>query len=149
MSSSEMTVGGEVNDLQLFTDLYKKLVGAANAGDVDTYVSCYTDDGVLMPPHAQPVVGRAALVEYMTNWFGTWQLEDHVASMEDRRAGGSVAFCRYQTKGRYLPRAGGAPFPYTHKYIDTLVMQPDGAWLIAVHMWNSNVAGSNVWTKET
>ena len=140
--------GAGAAEKSAFTALYKKLVGAANVGDVGTYVSCYTDEGVLMPPHAQPVVGRAALVAYMTEWFGTWRLQDHVAAMDDQRAGGSVAFCRYQTEGKYLPRVGGEPVPYAHKYIDTLVRQPDGTWLIAVHMWSSNVAGSNVWTKE-
>jgi len=136
------------SDTQAFTDLYKKLVGAANVGDVDTYISCYTKDGVLMPPHAQPIVGRAALEAYMTEWFGSWELQDHVAFMDDQRIGGSIAFCRYQTEGKYLPRAGGDPVPYTHKYIDTLVRQPDGSWLIAVHMWSSNVPGSSVWTEE-
>jgi uncharacterized protein (TIGR02246 family) len=152
VTGAEMTAaasaGAEPRDIDAFRGLYKKLVGAANRGDVETYISCYTDDGVMMPPHAQPVVGRAALDAYMTDWLGTWQLEGHVAFMDDQRVGGSVAFCRYRTEGRYLPRSGGDPVPYTHKYIDTLIRQPDGSWLIAVHMWSSNVAGSNVWDKE-
>lgn len=154
MSSAERPSAQDLADVaggdetQAFSALYKKLVGAANIGDVDTYVSCYTEDGVLMPPHAHPVVGQSGLVAYMTDWFGSWQLQGHAASMEEQRAGGSVAFCRYRTEGRYLPRAGGDPVPYSHTYIDTLIKQPDGSWLIAVHMWSSNVAGSNVWTKE-
>jgi len=143
-----MSSSGGVDDTRAFSALYKKLVGAANVGDVDTYVSCYTEDGVLMPPHAQPVVGQAALEAYMTDWFGDWELEGHVATMDEQRAGGPVAFCRYRTEGKYRPRSGGDPLPYSHTYIDTLIKQPDGSWLIAVHMWSSNVAGSNVWTKE-
>jgi uncharacterized protein (TIGR02246 family) len=134
-------------DLEAIDRLYRKLVGAAVIGDVAGYLSCYTEDGVMMPPHDLPVEGKAAVTAYMTEWFGKWQLEGHAASMDDRRVGGSVAFTRYRTEGKYLPRAGGAPVPYAHKYIDTLIKQPDASWLIAVHMWSSNVAGSNVWDK--
>jgi uncharacterized protein (TIGR02246 family) len=143
-----MSSPGEGGDTRAFSTLYKKLVGAANVGDVHTYVSCYTEDGVMMPPHAQPIVGQAALEAYMTEWFGEWELEGHVATMDDQRTDGSVAFCRYRTRGRYRPRSGGDSVPYSHTYIDTLIRQPDGSWLVAVHMWSSNVAGSNVWTEE-
>ena len=145
---AERVARAGADEIEAIRDLYKKLVAAANVGDVDTYVSCYTEDGVMMPPHAQPVVGRVALEAYMTEWFGNWELQGHLAFMDDQQAGGTVAFCRYQTEGRYLPRSGGDPVPYTHKYIDTLVKQPSGSWLIAVHMWSSNVAGSNVWSEE-
>ena len=63
-----MSSPGERGDTRAFSTLYKKLVGAANVGDVHTYVSCYTEDGVMMPPHAQPIVGQAALEAYMTEW---------------------------------------------------------------------------------
>jgi uncharacterized protein (TIGR02246 family) len=38
---------------------------AYNAGDADTIVALYTDDAVLMPPHAQVANGKAAIREFI------------------------------------------------------------------------------------
>src|SRR5262249_28276058 len=38
---------------------------AYNAGDADTIAALYADDGVLMPPHAPVVTGKAAIHEYI------------------------------------------------------------------------------------
>jgi uncharacterized protein (TIGR02246 family) len=39
---------------------------AYNAGDVDTIVSLYADDAVLMPPHAAVASGKAGIRDYIT-----------------------------------------------------------------------------------
>jgi uncharacterized protein (TIGR02246 family) len=41
-------------------------IDAYNAGDVEKIVALYTDDGVLMPPHASIAHGKAAIRAFLT-----------------------------------------------------------------------------------
>ena len=41
-------------------------LNAYNAGDVETIVATYAEDGVLMPPHAPVATGRAAIRAFVT-----------------------------------------------------------------------------------
>ena len=41
-------------------------IDAYNAGDVETLVALYAEDGVLMPPHAPVATGRAAIRAFAT-----------------------------------------------------------------------------------
>jgi ketosteroid isomerase-like protein len=59
-------------------------------------------------------------------------------AVEDRRIGATVAFMRYRTAGRFVPRAGGEPVPMNHKYLETYAKDAGGSWRIVTHMWSSN-----------
>lgn len=39
------------------------------AGDIETVMSVYADDAILLPPHAPRVEGAAAIRETFTSWF--------------------------------------------------------------------------------
>jgi hypothetical protein len=41
-------------------------IDSYNAGDVEKIVALYTDDGVLMPPHAPVATGKAAIRMFLT-----------------------------------------------------------------------------------
>ena len=128
--------------------LYQRMAAAAVMGNPGAYAACYTEDGVLHPPHDPPIQGRDEVQKWSESLFGTWSMRGHTVSMDDQQVGATVAFSRYRGVGDFVPTAGGETVPYDLKYIDTLVRQPDGSWLIACHMWSSNVPGSSVWTKE-
>lgn len=52
-----------------------RLVEAYAAGDLDTVVGAFAEDCWQMPPHAEPLVGRAALRGFWEQAFqwGTWR----------------------------------------------------------------------------
>jgi uncharacterized protein (TIGR02246 family) len=136
------------DDLRAIGSLYQRMATAAVMGNAVAYATCYAADGVLHPPHDLPIQGRDEVQKWIEALFGAWSMKGHTVSMDDQQVGTAVAFSRYRGSGDFVPRAGGEPVPYDLKYIDTLVRQPDGTWLIACHMWSSNVPGSSVWTKE-
>ncbi len=138
----------EADSLRAIGSLYQRMAAAAVMGNPVAYAACYTEDGVLHPPHDPPIQGRDEVQEWAEALFGTWSMKGHTVSMDDQQVGTTVAFSRYRAIGDFVPSAGGESVPYDLKYIDTLVRQPDGSWLIACHMWSSNVPGSSVWTKE-
>jgi uncharacterized protein (TIGR02246 family) len=127
--------------------LYRRMAAAAVAGDAQSYATCYAQDGVLLPPHHGPIQGRAQVQAWAEELFGTWTMKGHTVSMDDQRIGSTVAYSRYRGIGTFAPNAGGDEVPYQLKYVDTLVRQPDGSWLISCHMWNSSIPGSSVWTR--
>ncbi len=128
--------------------LYRRMAVAATLGNAAEYATCYAQDAVLLPPHDGPIQGREQVRKWAEALFGTWRMRGHTVSMDDQRVGANVAFSRYRGVGDFVPTAGGEAVPYDLKYIDTLARQPDGSWLIACHMWSSNVPGSSIWTKE-
>ncbi len=138
----------EADSLRAIGSLYQRMAAAAVMGNAAAYAACYTEDGVLHPPHDLPIQGRDEVQRWAAALFGTWNMRGHRVTMDDQRVGTTVAFSRYRAIGDFVPNAGGESVPYDLKYIDTLVRQPDGSWLIACHMWSSNVPGSSVWTKE-
>ncbi|MGD2082100.1 MAG: SgcJ/EcaC family oxidoreductase [Chromatiales bacterium] len=135
------------DELRAIGRLYQRMAAAAVNGDAPSYAACYAEDGALMPPHDPPLQGRAQVMAWAEALFGTWAMKGHSVSMDDQRAGATVAFARYRGVGSFVPRAGGEAVPYDLKYMDTLVRQPDGTWLIACHMWSSNGPGSSIWTR--
>jgi uncharacterized protein (TIGR02246 family) len=127
--------------------LYRRMATAAVTGDAAAYAACYAEDGVLLPPHDGPIQGRARVQAWAEHLFGTWTMKGRTVSMDDQRVGSTVAYSRYRGVGKFVPSTGGAAVLYDLSYMDTLVRQADGSWLIACHMWNSNIPGSSVWTR--
>jgi ketosteroid isomerase-like protein len=105
------------------------------ANDWQTFVTLYADDAVVMPPNAPVVQGRAAMSELTANWpqITTFSLAvDEIDGCRD------LAFSR----GSYTFAAmlEGVPEPVEDvgKYIEIWRRQPDGTWLIAAEIWNSD-----------
>jgi uncharacterized protein (TIGR02246 family) len=114
-----------------------RIIAADNAGDLETAVACYTDDGQWLPPGAQPVVGRAALRESYKAMFAAWSPKIRVIS-DETWVLGNIAIDRGHTTGQLVSRTGGAPRTLDDKYIMILRRGEDGVWRIARLMWNSN-----------
>ncbi|MCI0438383.1 MAG: SgcJ/EcaC family oxidoreductase [Chloroflexi bacterium] len=131
--------------LEAVNALYEQLVNAATSGDADRYAALFTDYAVLMPPNAPIVAGRAAIRHWASRFFQHWILEASAFSIDKQEVGDTVAFCRYSTAGKYLPKPDGDPIPYDQKYMDALVKDSDNSWKFAAHMWSSNNKERSVW----
>ena len=128
--------------------LYDQLVAAAVGGDPDEYAALFTGDAVLMPPNAAVIAGRDAIRAWMRAFFRTWRAEISTLSFDQRQRGDTVAFCRFSASGKYIPVAGGEPFAFDQKYLDTIVRDASGTWKFAAHMWSSNTRDRSLWAQE-
>ena len=106
-------------------------------GDAAAYAGLFTEDAVLMPPNAPPVVGRAAVETWAATLFS--QMTVQIASQDSEMVfTGEWAFVRGTYSATFTPKAGGAPIEDTGTWLDIMKSQPDGAWKYAWMMWNSD-----------
>jgi len=62
-------------DLAEAVRLSDAILSAWNEQDVETVLSCYTEDCVYLDPNTRgPVVGREALRRYLTKLFARWRM---------------------------------------------------------------------------
>ena len=110
-------------------------VAAANADDWGGIAALYTEDAVLMPPNGPAVQGRADIEAFFAAFPPTSGFTLNPVEIDGR---GDLAFVR-GTYSLTLEIEGMEPTPDTGKYIEIRRRQPDGSWLLAVDIFNSDV----------
>ncbi len=117
--------------------LLEQVVQAFNAGDLDAYMACFTDDAVWMLPNQPVVTGK----EVARTWYqGVF---DRTAfsvtpSTEELRIAGDWAYARRTYRGEAVRKATGELLGRGSKRISILHRQTNGNWRIARDMWNSD-----------
>lgn len=139
-----MNVEPTADDVAGVDALLQQLAAAAQAGDAASYAALFLPDGAFMPPNQPAVVGRAAIEQWLRTAMSLYEVKIDDFAVEDRRVGATVAYMRYRTRIRFVPRDGGAPVPADQKYVETYVKGADGDWSIAVHMYSSNNAEGGI-----
>ena len=107
-------------------------------GDLDLWMSLYTDDIVKMPPDEPAVFGKEDLRTSMKPLFDNFTIE-MVIYNEEVQVAGDWAFARGTFTATLTPKAGGEPLYMDGKYLSIFERQADGSWKIARDCFNSNV----------
>jgi ketosteroid isomerase-like protein len=112
---------------------------AAAARDLEGSVAGLTSDAIMLPPDEPPVVGRAAIREYMRAAFGTpnfsvsWTTDTIVVA-----ASGDMAYSF--ARSRYtFPGRSGAPGTVDTAYakgVNVWRRDADGRWRATADIWN-------------
>ena len=113
-------------------------VAALNAGDLDAWVACFAADAVQMPPNSTPNVGAESIRAWSGGMLAAFGAEFSLAPDEVELTGADWAFERGTYTIVLAPKAGGDPIRDVGKYITIYRRQPDGAWVMARDIWNSN-----------
>lgn len=107
------------------------------AGDFATLAGMYTENGVLMPPNGPAVEGRANIQTWGEAFPKVTEATITPVEIDGR---GDLAFVRGTFSLTFAPEAEGAePAQDQGKFVDILRKQADGAWLIAVDIFNSDL----------
>ena len=129
-------------DVAAVNQIWTQYSSSLNAGDIDRWVSLWTDDGVQMPPGEPSIIGKDqirlrnnAVVEQFT-----FNME---ISNEEVGVAGDWAFSRGTYAATLTPKAGGEPVHIDGKYMTILRRQLDGTWKIHRDVFNSNVPPNN------
>jgi uncharacterized protein (TIGR02246 family) len=112
---------------------------AAAAHDLDGSVASLTSDAIMFPPDQPPVVGRAAIREYMRESFATphfsisWTTDTVVVS-----AGGDMAYSFARSRYTFPARSGTADAVDTAyaKGVSVWRRESDGRWRTTADIWN-------------
>ncbi|HKH92555.1 MAG TPA: DUF4440 domain-containing protein [Gemmatimonadaceae bacterium] len=112
---------------------------AAAAHDLEQSVGSLTEDAMMFPPDQPPLVGRAAIREYMRESFATpnfsvsWTTDTVVVS-----SGGDMAYSFARSRYTFPSRSGtaGAVDTAYGKGVSVWRREPDGRWRTVADIWN-------------
>lgn len=111
---------------------------AAQSGDLETILSYWADDAVIMAPGQPPVRGKAAIRQYVQatgsipGFSIKWEpLEAHVA------ASGDMGYLIERNLVTYRD-ATGALVSEAGKVVTVWRKQPDGSWKNVIDAWNAD-----------
>ena len=126
-------------DVAAIKALYAEFVVLYNAEDFQKLVSIfYMEDAVLMSPNAPAIRTKEAILQsYQKSRVSNIEHIDATV-VEDVRVCGDLAFASGTDTGTTTPRSGGAPVPYSVKWLYVFERQSDGAWKCLYEMWNDN-----------
>ena len=108
---------------------------AQRAGDVDRIVAFYTDDAVVLGPDEPTTSGIAAIRAATAEFYQSseWNSSEPI---EDLAVQGDWAFTRTTWTSTQTDRSTGAVIDVSGKAVHVYRRQPDGAWKIAVDIYN-------------
>jgi uncharacterized protein (TIGR02246 family) len=126
-------------DVKAILELERQAREAAEAKDLDRYVSFYADDASLFWPGAPMVTGRAAIREFMRAFLSmpAFSLIFETAKVEVSRAG-DLAYS-YGTNRVTLVDPAGNRMKDRGKYVTVYRKQSDGSWEVIADIGNSDL----------
>jgi uncharacterized protein (TIGR02246 family) len=119
-------------------EIWKEYSASLNAGDLDRWMTLWTEDGIQMPPDEPAVVGKESIRARNQRVLDQFSFNIAITNAEARTAG-DLAFARGTYKASLTPKQGGNPIPIDGKYMSILSRQSDGSWKIHRDIFNSNV----------
>ncbi|MBE3112083.1 MAG: SgcJ/EcaC family oxidoreductase [Acidobacteria bacterium] len=127
------------DDVKAILELERQAREAAEAKDLDRYVSFYADEASLFWPGAPMVTGRAAIREFMRAFLSmpAFSLSFETAKVDVSQAG-DFAYS-YGTNTVTLVDPIGHRMKDRGKYLTVYRKQPDGAWKVVADIGNSDL----------
>jgi uncharacterized protein (TIGR02246 family) len=113
-------------------------VAALNAGDADGWVSCFTPDGVQMPPNEPANEGTDRIRAWSAGMLAAFNTDFRLEVDEEERLGDDWALERGIYWIALTQETGGKPIRDHGKYITLYRRDADGEWRIARDIWNSD-----------
>ena len=110
-------------------------LAAFNSGKAAALPAMYTADAVLLADGSAPITGRQEIQKY---WEGALKmgLKDHTFAPITVRQEDNIAY-QAATWTLMAPKEGGGSTQATGSAVHVLEKQPDGQWLIKVHIYNT------------
>ena len=126
-------------DVAAIKALIAEWVRLYNAEDFENMISVfYADEAVVMNPNAPARrTKEAILLMYQKDYESNIEHVD-TSVAEDVRVSGNTAVAWGMDTGTTTPRSGGAPVPYSLKWLMVFERQSDGTWKCLYEMWNDN-----------
>lgn len=120
-------------DGQAMADAY---AAALESGSVETLVSMFTDDAMILPADAPAVVGKEAIRGQFEASAKTPQKLS--VKVEAVLGDGDTGCSRGVFTSSMTPEGAAEPISVTGKWVSVSRLQPDGSRKIQWHIWNAD-----------
>ena len=132
----------ERGDLEAVTaavnNIWNQYSSSLNSGDLDRWMSLWTEGGVQMPPGEPPVIGKDQIRARNKGVLDQFTFNVRITN-EEVGVARDWAFARGTYRATLTPKEGGEATVVDGKYMTILQRQPDGSWKIHRDIFNSNV----------
>jgi len=138
MQIAEVELLGELYvdpDIAAINELYNQATLSCGTGDVELYLSIFTEDTVVMAPGSTAFIGKEVLRLAMEGLFGMFDL-GLPYTVDEVGVLGDWAFVRSSFQYSMTPKEGGETTTNPGKQLDILKREADGSWKIYIECWN-------------
>ncbi len=125
-------------DIAAVNDIWNQYSSSLNSGDLDRWMSLWTEGGVQMPPGEPPVIGKDQIRARNKGVLDQFTFNIRITN-EEVGAARDWAFARGTYKATLTPKEEGDAIDVDGKYMTIFQRQPDGSWKIHLDIFNSNV----------
>lgn len=126
-----------IGDERALNALVADFMLAINSGDADAAAALYAPDAVRMPPDAPEIPGREAIRQNLEAAFGNADIEVQVF-VDETEFSGELASVRGTFVLTTVPKDGSASAEMQGNWMRLMRREPDGRWLVARELWNSD-----------
>jgi uncharacterized protein (TIGR02246 family) len=127
-------------DVNKINDVTQRLVNAALAKDWATFAAVFVEDAISNPPNEPAVKGRAAIRSWAEKLPPITAFEGTNVKVEGRD---DLAYVMGTYTMTIAPPGAPGPIKDSGKFVQIYLKQPDGSWLIAVDIFNSDLPAAS------
>jgi uncharacterized protein (TIGR02246 family) len=118
-------------------EIFDQYASTLGAGDIDSWISLWIDDGIQMPPDVPSNIGKEKIREYNRKTLDLFQFKMTV-NTEEVRETSDWGFARGTYTFELTPKGEGEIIKGSGKFLTVLEKQDDGSWKIARDIFNFN-----------
>ena len=127
------------SDMDVLLTNHERLIAASKAGDVETFVSLFSDDAVLMAPNEPTLYGKAEVKEWIEEYFQHFNIVALTDTERETTVMDGWAMERWGYMVAILP-VNSAEFERIRddgRWFIIWKRETDGAWKMSQVMFNS------------
>lgn len=124
-------------DITAIKKMFNQYTFGCETGDLDLWISLWTDNGIQMPPNEPAKIGKEQILARMKPLFDQFIIKIPI-TIKEVRVAGDWAFSRGTYTLSTTPKAGGETTKVSGKYLTIFEKQADGSWKIARDCFNYN-----------
>ena len=126
------------SDVAKVYEVWNEYVAACHSGDLERWMSMWTENGIQMPPDVPRRVGKERIRTGMQPGFDLFDMKNMIIQTEEVRILGDQAYSHGTYTFDMTPKEGGETTSYSGKFLDILQKQVDGSWKIVIDCHNYN-----------
>ena len=126
-------------DLAAIEKLHQKNVEVTLSQDPKGLLDLWTEDGVLLEPGSQPVIGKQAIQAFYEKGHAqnpSFKVLSYAPAFKDIQVADGWAYEWGETDAKFTMSAEGPPVSLHIKGIRVLRRQSDGSWKMALTIWS-------------